>query len=73
MRQEAAKHMDHLVGKVMKRIKSKSANVEIGDVVHMPLIQQDCLKLDAGNLTGVVVNNNNTLGVCQVAVKTGVL
>jgi hypothetical protein len=57
----------------MKRIKSRSVFVEIGDVVQVPLVQQDRSKVDAGNLTRVVVNINNTFGICQVAVKTGVL
>jgi hypothetical protein len=73
LREEAAKNMDRSSRKVMKRIKSRSAVVSIGDVVQVPLVQQDRSKVDAGNLTGVVVNINNTFGICQVAVKTGVL
>ena len=57
----------------MKRIKTRSTVVKIGDVVQVPLVQQDQSKVDTGNLTGVVVNINNTFGICQVAVKTGVL
>ncbi len=48
--------MDCSSRNVMKKIKSKSDIVEIGNVVCMPLVQQDRLKVDASNLTGVVVN-----------------
>ena len=41
LREEAAKNMDRLSRKVMKRIKSRSAVVSIGDVVQVPLVQQD--------------------------------
>ena len=48
----------------MKRIKSRSTVVEIGDAVQVPLVQQELSK---------VVNINNTFGICQVAMKMGVL
>ena len=73
LRREAAKMMDKSARMVMKRIKSKSDIVSLGDVVQVPLVKQDRAKVDSGNLTGVVVNINTTFGVCQVAVKSGVL
>jgi hypothetical protein len=73
MRKTAAKNMDRSSKKVIKRLKHKAGNVHVGDVVHIPLVQQDRCKVDAHNLTGVVVNINESFGVCQVAVKSGVL
>ena len=37
------------------------------------MVQQDRCKVDAHNLTGIVVNINESFGVCQVAVKSVVL
>jgi hypothetical protein len=72
-RKQAALMMDKSARKVMKRVKSKQALVKVGDVVQVPLAQQDRAKVDAGNLTAVVININNHFGVCQVAVKSGIL
>jgi hypothetical protein len=72
-REQAAKHMETSAKKVYNRVKSKSGNVKLGDVVHIPLIQQDRAKIASGNLTGVVVKINDHYGMCQVAVKSGVL
>ncbi len=41
LHEEAAKNMDHSSRNVMKRIKSRSIVVEIGDLVQVPLVQQD--------------------------------
>jgi hypothetical protein len=41
LHEEAAQNMDRSSRKVMKRIKSKSAVVEIGDVVQVSFVQQD--------------------------------
>ncbi len=41
LREEAAKNMDCSSRKVMKRVKRRSAVVEVGDVVQVPLVQQD--------------------------------
>jgi hypothetical protein len=68
---EVAKVMDKSARKVMKRIKSKSEVVTLGDVVQVPLVKRDWAKI--GNLTGVVVNINSAFGVCQVAVKSDAL
>jgi hypothetical protein len=65
--------METSAKKVYNRVKSKSGNVKLGDVVHIPLIQQDRAKIASGNLTGVVVKINDHYGMCQVAVKSGVL
>ena len=73
LRLQAAKYMDKSARKVVKRLKSKSEVVSIGDIVQVPLVKQDRAKVDSGNLTGVVVNINDVFGVCQVAVKSGVL
>ena len=72
-RRQAAKMMDRSARKVMRRVKSKQALIKLGDVVHVPLVQQDRAKVDAPNLTAVVVNINNHFGVCQLAVKMGIL
>ena len=65
--------METSAKKVYNRVKSKSGNVNVGDVVHIPLVQQDRAKISSGNLTGVVVNINDHFGMCQVAVPSGVL
>ena len=72
-REKAALMMDKSAKKVLKRVKSRTATLSIGDVVQVPLVQQDRAKVDAQTLTGVVVHVNDTYGMCQVAVKTGVL
>jgi hypothetical protein len=72
-REKAALMMNKSARKVLKRMKSRTATLSIGDVVQVPLVQQDRAKVDAQNLTGVVVRVNDTYGMCQVAVKTGVL
>jgi hypothetical protein len=71
--EQAAKNMETSAKKVYNRVKSKSGNVNVGDVVHIPLVQQDRAKNSSGNLTGVVVNINDHFGMCQVAVPSGVL
>ncbi len=72
-REQAANNMEKSATKVYNRVKSKSGNVNMGDVVHIPLVQQDRAKILWGNLTGVVVNINDHFGMCQVAVASGVL
>ena len=47
--------------------------MKVGDVVHIGIVPQDRGKVDPTNLTGVVVNINDHYGVCQVAVKSGLL
>jgi hypothetical protein len=70
----AADNMYKSANKVYNRVKSKSnGNVIVGDVVHIGIAPQDRGKVDPTNLTGVVVNINEFYGVCQVAVKTGLL
>ena len=39
----------------------------------MPLVQQDRAKVNAPNLTAVLINISNHFGVCQLAVKNGIL
>ena len=58
---------------VIKQIEHMAGNVHVRDVVHIPLVQQDWCKVDAHNLMDVVVNINESFGVCQVVVKNGVL
>ena len=65
--------MDRPVRKVMRRVKSKQALIAVGDVVHIPLLQQDRAKVDAHNCTVIVVSINNHFGVCQLVVKDGIL
>ena len=72
-RDAAAMNMNKAATKVYNRVKSRSGNVTVGDVVHIGIVPQDRGKVDATNLTGVVVNINDHYGVCQVAVKTGLL
>ena len=72
-RKQAAKMMDRLARKVMRRVKSKLALIAVGDVVHVPLVRQDRTKVDAHNLITVLTNINNHFGVCQLAVKNGIL
>ena len=67
-REKAALMMNQSARKVLKRVKSRTATLSIGDVVQVPLVQQDRAKVDAQNLTGVVVRVNDTYGMCQVAV-----
>ena len=45
----------------------------LGNVVHVQLVKQDWAKVDLGNLTGIVVIINDVFGVCQVALRSGVL
>ncbi len=42
---QTAKMMDRLVRKVMRRVKNKQALIALGDVVHVPLVQQDRAEL----------------------------
>jgi hypothetical protein len=73
-RERAAQNLEKRASKVFQRVKSKcSGIVKKGDVVQIPLVPQDRGKTDAVNLTGVVVNINNNFGMCQVAVRNGVL
>jgi hypothetical protein len=72
-RDTAADNMNKAATKVYNRVKSKSGNVKVGDVVHIGIVPQDRGKVDPTNLTGVVVNINDHYGVCQVAVKSGLL
>ena len=71
-RRQAAKMMERSARKVMRRVKSKQALISLSDVVHVPLVQQDRAKVDAPNLTAIVININNHFGVCQLAVKNGI-
>ncbi len=57
----------------MRRVKSKHALIALGNMVHMPLVQQEWAKVDAYNLTAIVININNHFGVCQLAVKNGII
>jgi hypothetical protein len=69
-----AENMNKAATKVYNQVKSKSGNVNVGDVVHIGIVPQDRGKVDPTNLIGVlVVNINDHYGVCQVAVKTGLL
>jgi hypothetical protein len=63
---QAAKMMD-------RRAKSKQALIALGDVVYVLLVWQDRVKVDAHNLITIVTNINNHFGVCQLAVKNGIL
>jgi hypothetical protein len=72
-RDAAANHMNRAATRVYNRVKLNSGNVNVGDVVHIGIVPQDRGKVDPTNLTGVVVNINEYYGICQVAVKTGVL
>ena len=65
--------MNRAATRVYNRVKSNSGNVNVGDVVHIGIVPQDRGKVDPTNLTGVVVKINEHYGICQVAVKTGVL
>jgi hypothetical protein len=51
----------------------KAGNIHVRGVMHIPLVQQDMCKVDAHNGTDIIVNINQSSGVCQVAVKSGVL
>ena len=57
----------------MRRVKSKQALIAVGDMVHVPLVQQDRAKVDLHNLTTIAVNVNNHVGVCQLVVENGIL
>jgi len=72
-RDTAADNMNRTATKIYNRVKSKSGNVTVGDVVHIGIVPQDRGKVDPTNLIGVVVNINEHYGICQVAVKTGLL
>lgn len=50
----------------MRRIKIKQALIAVGDVVHIPLVQQDRAKVDIHSLTAIVVNINNHFGFFQL-------
>ena len=65
--------MEKSANKVYNRVKSKSGNVKVGDVVQIGIVAQDRGKVDPHSLMGVVVNINQFYGVCQVAVTTGLL
>ena len=41
MHKNAAKNMERSSKKVIKQLKHKAGNVHVGDVVHIPLVQQD--------------------------------
>jgi hypothetical protein len=70
---QAAKMTDRSARKVIRRVKSKQALISLGNVVYVPLVQQHRAKVYAHNLTAVVININNHFGVCQLAVKNGIL
>jgi hypothetical protein len=64
--QQAAKMMDRSARKIMRRVESKQALIAVGNVVHVPLVQQDRAKVDFHNLTAIIINVNNHFGVCQL-------
>ena len=53
--------------------KSPELVVKTGDVVLVPLADEDRTKVDGGNLIGVVVSTNKLNSTCRVAVKHGLL
>lgn len=57
----------------MRKVKSKQAMIAVGNAVHVSLVQQDRAKVDAHNLTAIVVSINNHFGVCQLLVKNIIL
>ena len=46
---------------------------KVGEIVHVPLKDVDKTKVDAGNLTGVIVKVDNNRSMARVAVKSGLL
>ena len=73
MQKDATKNMYRYSKKVTKHLKHKAGHAHVGDLVHIPLVQQDRCKVDANDLTGVIVNIKQCFGGCQAVVKSGLL
>ena len=76
LRKRAGDHMEKHAVSMKKSAHKRSGDdkiCEVGEVVHVALKNEDKAKVDAGNLTWVVVKVNNSRCQARVAVKAGLL
>jgi ribosomal protein S17 len=75
LRKKAAENMANKGTSVKNKILEKSPElvINVGDVVLVPLVDEDRTKVDGGNLIGVVISTDKNKTTCRVAVKHGVL
>ena len=75
LRKRAARKLEPRA-KSMKKVAMKKGVgkvFEVGEVVFVPLADVDKAKVDAQNLTGVIVENDTNRIMAQVVVKSGLL
>ena len=75
LRNRAAENMAKTAESIRSKLLTKSPQLLIkkGDVVLVPLDDVNCMKVDGGNLSGVVVSVNKLNSSCRVAVAQGLL